>query len=59
MKPLLLLFLATIALATSSLAADETSIEAKDATQHVGETVVVSGTIADVAPTEKFEYDSN
>ena len=48
MKPLLPTILATITLATSSLAADELSIQAKDAAQHVGETVVVTGTIAEV-----------
>ncbi len=46
-KPLLSI-LATIALCSSSLAADEASIDAKDAAQHLGETVVVHGTIADV-----------
>jgi hypothetical protein len=48
MKYLVLIFLVTVALTTSSLAADELTIQAKDATQHVGETVVVTGTIADV-----------
>ena len=48
MKPLLLTILATITLAASSLAADELSIQAKDADQHVGETLVVTGTIAEV-----------
>ena len=45
----LLLSLLLIALCSSSWAtADEPSIHAKDAAQHVGETVVVSGTIAEV-----------
>jgi hypothetical protein len=44
----LLTILATVTLATSSLAADEITIEAKDAAQHVGETLVVHGTVADV-----------
>ena len=48
MKLLLLTILATVALCSSSLAADEKTIDAKDAAQHVGETVVVTGTIADV-----------
>jgi hypothetical protein len=44
----LLSILAAIALCSSSLAADEKTFDAKDAAQHVGETVVVSGTISDV-----------
>jgi hypothetical protein len=44
----LFLFLATIALCISSHAVDEKTIDAKDAAQHVGETMVVTGTIADV-----------
>jgi hypothetical protein len=49
MKPILLTILTTIALCSSSLAtADEKTIQAADAAQHVGETVVVSGTVADV-----------
>jgi hypothetical protein len=47
-KPLPLTILATIALSSSSLATDELTIEAQDAAQHVGETVVVTGTIAEV-----------
>ena len=47
MKPLLLSILTTIALVSSSLAADEKAIDAKDAAQHVGDTVVVHGIIAD------------
>jgi hypothetical protein len=41
-------FLIAVALCSSSWAADEETIEAKDAAQHVGETLVVHGTIADV-----------
>ena len=37
-----------MALCSSSLAADEITIDAKDAAQYVGQTVVVSGTVADV-----------
>jgi hypothetical protein len=48
MKSLLVSILAAVSLATSSLAADEINIQAKDAAQYIGETVVVSGTIADV-----------
>ncbi len=48
MKPLLLSLLAAIALCSSSLAADERSIEAFQAAQYVGQTVVVHGTVADV-----------
>ena len=44
----LLTILASIAMVTSSLATDERSIDAKDAAQHVGETVVVSGTVVEV-----------
>jgi hypothetical protein len=38
---------ASIVLCISSLAADEKTIDAKDAAQHAGETVVVTGTIAE------------
>jgi hypothetical protein len=48
MNPLLLNILASIALCSSSLATDEITIQAKDAAQHVGETLVVHGTVADV-----------
>ena len=49
MKPLLLTILTFIALCSSSLAAtDEKTIDAKDAANHVGETLVVTGTIAEV-----------
>jgi hypothetical protein len=47
-KPLLLSILTTIALCSSSWTTDEKTIDARDAAQHIGETVVVSGTIADV-----------
>ena len=43
----LLTILVSIAMVTSSLATDERSIDAKDAAQHVGETVVVSGTVVE------------
>jgi DNA/RNA endonuclease YhcR with UshA esterase domain len=48
MKCIVFTFFIAVALCSSSLAADEASIDAKDAAQHVGETVVVTGTIADV-----------
>ena len=48
MRPLLLTLLPTLTLCSSSLAADELTIQARDAAQHVGETVVVTGTIAEV-----------
>ena len=48
MKPLLLSILTIIALCSSSLAADEITIDAKYAAQHVGETLVVTGTVAEV-----------
>jgi DNA/RNA endonuclease YhcR with UshA esterase domain len=48
MKPLLLTLLAAVAICSSSLGFDEKTIEAKDSAQHVGETVVVTGTVADV-----------
>ena len=49
MKPLLLTILTFIALCSSSLAAtDEKTIDAKDAANHVGETVVVTGTVVEV-----------
>ena len=48
MKHLLLSILTIVALCSSSLAADEKTIEAKDAAQYVGQDVVVSGTVADV-----------
>ena len=45
----LLAILAIVALRLSSLATtDEKTIEAKDTAQHVGETVVAHGTIAEV-----------
>ena len=44
LPPVLLL----IALCSSSLAADEITIDAKYAAQHVGESVVVHGTVAEV-----------
>ena len=47
MKPLLLSILTIIALCSSSLA-DEITIDAKYAAQHVGESVVVHGTVAEV-----------
>jgi hypothetical protein len=47
MRPLLTV-LAAIALCSSALAADELTIEASQAAQYVGQTVVVHGTIADV-----------
>lgn len=47
MKPLLSL-LAIIALCSSCLAANEPTIEVQDAAKHVGETVVVHGTVAEV-----------
>jgi hypothetical protein len=43
-----LTILTTIALCSSSLATDELTIDAKDAAQHVGETLVVHGIVADV-----------
>ncbi len=49
MKSALLPILVTIALCLSSWAStNEPPIEANDAAQHVGETVVVTGTIAEV-----------
>ena len=48
MKPLLLSILTIIALCSSSLATDEPTIEASAAAQHVGETVVLHGIVADV-----------
>ena len=48
MKSLLLTILAAIALCSSSLAADEKTIEASKAAQYVGQAVVVHGTVADV-----------
>jgi hypothetical protein len=47
MKSLLSLFL-ILALCSSCLAADDLTIDAKDAAQHVGEAVVVHGTVAEV-----------
>jgi hypothetical protein len=41
-------FLLLIALCSSCLAADELTIEAQDASKHVGEAVVVHGTVAEV-----------
>ena len=48
MKPLLFSILVTVTLTSSSLAADEPTIEASAVAQHVGETVVVHGTVAEV-----------
>ena len=48
MKLLLPPVLLLIALCSSSLAADEITIDAKYAAQHVGESVVVHGTVAEV-----------
>jgi len=39
-----------IALCSSSLATDEPTIQAADAAQHVGGTVVVHGTVVEVYP---------
>ena len=48
MKPHLVTNLVCFAFVTASLATIEKTIEAKEAAQHVGETVVVTGTIAEV-----------
>jgi hypothetical protein len=48
MNSLLLPILLVLALCSSSSATDEKSIEAKDAAQCVGQTVVVHGTVAEV-----------